>query len=63
MTLNVPYKIRAALYTFTLLGSPVVAYLQAKAIIGELEVTLWLAEVSAVTLLAALNVTPTKGEK
>lgn len=63
MTINVPYKIRAALYIFTLLGSPLIAYLQAKGVIGALEVTLWLAEVSAVSLLAALNTTPTNGEE
>lgn len=63
MTINLPYRVRAALYVFTLLGSPAIAYLQSKGIIGEMEVNLWLAEVSAVALLAALNTQPTKEEK
>lgn len=63
MIVNVPYRTRAALYVFTLLGSPVIAYLQVKGIIGALEVTLWLAEVSAVSALAAFNVQPSKEEK
>lgn len=54
---NLPYKVRAALYIFTLLGSPVIAYLLSKGIIGNLEVALWSAEVTAVLTLAAFNVT------
>jgi hypothetical protein len=63
MTLNVPYKVRAALYIFTSLGTPVIAYLFAKDIIGELEVTLWAAEVTAVNIMAALKTAPVEGEK
>ena len=60
MTLNVPYKMRAGLYVFTALGTPVMAYLLARGFIGELELGLWSAEVTVVTTLAALNTTPTK---
>lgn len=56
MKLNVPPKVRAALYVLTALGTPLIAYLFAKGFIGELEVTLWAAEVTAVNALAALNV-------
>jgi len=63
MTLNVPYKVRAALYVLTAIGTPVVAYLAAVDVIGELEVALWSAEVSIVSALAAFNTVPTKGEK
>lgn len=57
MKLNIPYKIRAALYILTAIGTPIIAYLFAKGVIGELEVTLWAAEVTVVNTLAALNVT------
>lgn len=62
MTLNVPYKIRAGLYVFTAVGTPIVTYLLARQIIGDLEMALWGAEVTVVTALAALNTTPTQGE-
>ncbi len=63
MTFNLPYKIRAVLYIVTAIGSPVVAYLLSRGIIGELELTLWSAEVTVVAALAAFNTSPTKGEK
>ena len=63
MTLNVPYKVRATLYVLTAIGSPVIAYLAARDIVGELEVALWSAEVTIVSALAAFNTVPTKGEK
>lgn len=56
MTINLPTKVRAALYILTGLGTPVVAYLFAKDIIGDLEVTLWSAEVTFVSILAMFNV-------
>lgn len=63
MTLNVPYKVRAALYILTAIGTPLAAYLFAKDLIGELELTLWGAEVTVVSLLAGFNTVPTKGEE
>ncbi len=56
MNLNPPRKVRIALYVLTACGTPVVAYLLAKEIIGTLEVTLWSAEVAVVNAMAALNV-------
>lgn len=56
MTINLPPAVRVALYVLTLLGAPVVVYLRARAIIGDLELTLWGAEVTAVSALAAFNV-------
>lgn len=56
MNLNLPNKVRAALYVLTALGTPIVAYLFAKGFIGEIEVALWAAEVTAVNAMAALNV-------
>ena len=62
MTVNVPYKIRAGLYILTAIGTPIIAYLFAKDILGELEVALWSAEVTVVSALAAFNTVPTRGE-
>lgn len=59
MTFNLPSKLRAALYIGTALCTPVVSYLFAKEYIGELEVALWAAEVTAVSAIAAFN-TPVK---
>ena len=53
-------SVRVALYVLTLLGAPVVVYLRARGIIGDLELTLWGAEVTAVSALAAFNVPSTK---
>ena len=58
MTLNIPYQLRAAIYVFTAVGTPVVAYLLSVGIIGELEVALWSAEVAVASSLAALNISP-----
>lgn len=57
MTVNLPYQARLTLYVVTALGAPIVAYLNAKGIIGSLEVALWSGEVAVVNILAALNVT------
>jgi hypothetical protein len=56
MTIKVPPAVRVALYVLTLLGAPVVVYLRARGVIGDLELTLWGAEVTAVSALAAFNV-------
>lgn len=55
MNLNPPRRVRLALYLLTVLGTPLVAYLNAKGILGALEVSFWSAEVAVVTGLAALN--------
>lgn len=56
MNLNPPAKVRALLYLATALGTPIIAYLFAKGHLGELEVTLWSAEVAIVNVMAGLNV-------
>ena len=56
MTVNLSRPWRLGLYIATLVGTPVVVYHQAKGYIGDLELGLWGAEVTAVTGLAALNV-------
>ena len=62
MTINLPYKVRAALYIFTAVGTPVVGYLFDRGSIGTGEVALWGAEVAVVNIMAALNTSPSKGE-
>lgn len=56
MTFNPPSKVRAALYILTALGTPVVFYLKAKGVIGDLELNLWGAEITAIGIMAGLNV-------
>lgn len=55
MNLKVNPKIRASLYVLTAVGTPVMAYLLAKHIVGDLEMTLWSAEVTVVSALAAFK--------
>jgi hypothetical protein len=61
MKIAVPPALRVVLYVLTLLGAPVVVYLRARGIIGDLELALWGAEVSAVSALAAFHVPPSEG--
>lgn len=56
MKLNLPNKVRAILYVFTAIGTPIITYLFAKDIIGELELALWGAEVTVISVMASLNV-------
>lgn len=58
MNLNPPAKVRAIVYAVTALGTPVVVYLLARNIIGNLEMNLWAAEVTAMSVMAGLNVNP-----
>jgi len=54
-TLNLPRWARAAIYVLNVLGTPVVIYARAKDWIGDLELTLWGAEVAAGFTLAGLS--------
>lgn len=56
MKINPPRWVRLTVYVVTALGTPVMAYLNAKGIIGSLEVGLWSAEVAVATGMAALNI-------
>lgn len=60
MTLNLPRRVRGILYVVTMVGTPLVAYLASKGIIGDVEVTLWSAEVAVVSALAGLNLSEGK---
>jgi hypothetical protein len=55
MKLNLPPKVRAALYIFTAIGTPIVGYLLEKSYIGQLEVSLWYAEVTVISVMAYFN--------
>lgn len=55
MNLNPPRKVRVLIYLASLVLSPVMTYLLAKGVIGDLEMALWSAEVSVAFGLAALN--------
>lgn len=55
MTVTLNPRLRLGLYVLTVIGTPVVVYLRASGIIGDLELGLWGAEVAAVSSLAALN--------
>ena len=57
MTLNPPKKVRAAIYVSNGLLAIVVAYLNAKGIIGVAEVTAWAAYSLFTSSLAGYNVT------
>lgn len=56
MSFNISPTFRVGIYVLNLLGAPVVVYLRARGVIGDLELTLWGAEVSAMSLLAGVHV-------
>lgn len=55
MKINIPFRYRVGIYLANVLGTPVVVYLRAKGIIGDLELTLWGAEIAAAFVVAGLN--------
>jgi len=57
MRINLPDKVRAALYIITALGTPIIGVLTEQTILPDWAMTLWTAEVAVVTAMAALNVT------
>lgn len=60
MKLNINPKVRVVLYVVTAVGTPLVAYLASKEVIGDLEVTLWSSEVAIVSAMAGFKVDRTK---
>lgn len=55
--LNFPPKVRAGLYVLTALGTPLMGVLSEQHFVPDWAMTLWTAEVAAVSAMAALNVT------
>jgi hypothetical protein len=56
MSINLPTKVRAAIYIIMGVASPVVAYLSINGIISEPEVALYASIMTFVSGLAAINV-------
>lgn len=56
MRINLPSRWRLAVYVVNVIGTPLIAYAQARGWIGDLEMGLWSAEVAAAFALAGLNV-------
>lgn len=56
MRLNLPSKVRFAIYVFNGIGSIAVVYLTAKGLIGDPEVAAWTALSAFTSTMAALNV-------
>lgn len=57
MRVNLPSNVRLWLYIITALGSPIVAVLTGEAnVLPNWVESLWMAEVAAVSAMAALNV-------
>lgn len=56
MRINLPSKVRFAIYVFNGVGSIVVAYLVAKNYIGDPEAVAWTALSAFTSTMAALNV-------
>lgn len=57
MRVNLPDRVRVTLYVITALGTPLISVLTEQKFIPDWAMTLWSAEVAAVTAMAALNVT------
>lgn len=63
MQVYIPYKVRAAIYIATGVLTPIMVYLLAINVIGNLEMVLWGAEVTFVMGMAGLNTQPLDREK
>lgn len=63
MRFNIPPKARVIIYIITALGAPVMGYLFIKGYVGEAEVALYGALITAVNGMAALNVTDPEAKK
>lgn len=56
MRVNLPANVRAIIYVITALGTPLMGVLTEQNFLPDWAMTLWTAEVAAVTAMAALNV-------
>lgn len=56
MPLNLPIKVRAAIYILVVLGTSVVIPLHAGKVINDLALSVWTSVSGAASLLAALNI-------
>lgn len=58
MSLNPPRRVRIALYLLAMLGTPLVAYLYTRGLIGDPEAVLWAAYAAICNALAIGNAGP-----
>lgn len=61
MNLNLPSKIRKAIYILVVLGTAVVVPLDQYDVVSDVLVAVWTSVAGAASLLAAVNVTPDEG--
>ncbi len=62
MSINLPDKVRAAIYVVLGIGGIVMVYLSSIGVVGQNELTAWAGLSSFVGGLAALNTPPSNGE-
>lgn len=55
MEINLPSKIRKAIYIIATIASPTIVYLNSQAVVGDFWLGLYTAVMGAVTALAAYN--------
>lgn len=58
MPINLPSRVRQAIYIIATVASPTVYYLNQQAVVNDFWFGLFSVVMSAVTVLAAINVTP-----
>ena len=56
MTLNLPYKVRAAIYIIIVLGTAVIVPLNSAGVLNDTVLAVWSSLAGAGSLLAVLNV-------
>jgi hypothetical protein len=60
MQLNLPSKVRQVIYIVATLATPTLVYLNSQVVVSDFWLGLYSVIMSAVTVLAAVNVTPDK---
>lgn len=58
MQLNLPSKVRAAIYIIVVLGTATLVPLNVAGVVNDVVLSVWTSVSGAASLLAALNVTP-----
>lgn len=62
MQINLPYKIRAAIYIIVVLGTSIIVPLNVAHIVSDVLFQVWTSVSGAASLLAAFNTGPSAGE-
>lgn len=58
MEINLPAKVRQSIYIVTTVATPTIVYLNSQTIVSDFWLGLYSVVAGAVTVLAAINVTP-----